>query len=267
MSEPGTLVIRLAYDGTDFNGFAPQKDPALRTVAGEITDALGTLLAREVDLTCAGRTDAGVHARGQVVSIPLLEGEEDDLGQRRLHRSLSAILPDDIAVRGIALAPPGFSPRFDAIDREYRYRIHNSVDRPLFTARFSWWIRKDLDTDAMERAAGTLLGEHDFASFCLTRSAVGINTVRTLETVELLEESHLGEDTLTIRVVGTAFLHSMVRTVAGSLVDIGLGHRPVEWMEDVLAACDRRAAGQNAPARGLTFWRVRYDEKDWIELS
>lgn len=258
-----TMVLRVAYDGGGFSGFASQEgQPHVRTVAGELAGALRTLLRRPVELTCAGRTDAGVHARAQHVSLPCTPEESRELSGRRLLRSLSAVLPDDISVTGLMRAPSGFSARFDARAREYRYRIVCGSCRPLFCRSWAWWMRGEetLDVEAMGAGATHLVGEHDFKSFCKTASAEGKPTCRFVESIDFSWEEQLGERQLVMRVVGNAFLHNMVRTIVGTLAEVGLGRRDPAWVAQVLAACDRRAAGPCAPACGLTFWDVRYDE-------
>lgn len=267
---PGTgaagdvLVLKVAYDGTEFSGFAAQeRQTHVRTVAGELARALGTLLRRELDLTCAGRTDAGVHARAQHVSVPMTPEESASLSGERLLRSLGAVLPGDVRVGAVYRADAGFSARFDARARRYRYRIVAGPVGALFNARWSWWLRcrsaSDLDVAAMDEAARCLVGEHDFKSFCKTASAQGKPTCRFVESVGFEEEEAMGERMLVLDVVGNAFLHSMVRTIVGTLVEVGLGRRDPAWVADALAARDRRAAGPCAPACGLTFWDVRYD--------
>lgn len=267
---PGTgaagdvLVLKVAYDGTEFSGFAAQeRQTHVRTVAGELARVLGTLLRREVDLTCAGRTDAGVHARAQHVSVPMTPEESASLSGERLLRSLGAVLPGDVRVGAVYRADAGFSARFDARARRYRYRIVAGPVGALFNARWSWWLRcrsaSDLDVAAMDEAARCLVGEHDFKSFCKTASAQGKPTCRFVESVGFEEEEAMGERMLVLDVVGNAFLHSMVRTIVGTLVEVGLGRRDPAWVADALAARDRRAAGPCAPACGLTFWDVRYD--------
>lgn len=258
MDSNASLVITLAYNGAAYSGFAKQKDPAISTVQGELERALATLMRYDAPTVCAGRTDAGVHALGQVVSCVLprvdLEGREP----RKLVTSLNALTPDDITVREVGFAAPGFSARFDALRREYRYRIVTGGAPPIFLQSFAWWHRALLDVDAMRQAAGHLIGEHDFKSFCKAASAEGKTTMRFVESVELFEEEQLGESCLTIRVVGNAFMHSMVRTIIGTLVQVGAGRRRPEWVADVLAARERGAAGETAPACGLTFWNVDY---------
>lgn len=257
MSEVGTLVIRLGYRGAGFAGFAEQ--PGVRTVAGELRRALETTLRRPCELVCAGRTDAGVHALSQYVSVPVSEGELG-LSGGRLMRSLVALTPDDLSVRGLYRAPEGFSARFDALSRSYRYRIAASQARPVLAWDHSWWYRGELDVEAMAAAARPLLGEHDFKSFCKASSAEGKPTCRYVEQLDVSRVTEAGEELVAIDVTGNAFLHNMVRTIAGSLVEVGRGHRRPEWMAEVLAACDRTAAGPCAPAKGLTFVGVSYPE-------
>ena len=253
-----SLAMTVAYDGAPFCGFARQ--PGQLTVQGEIESALRTLFARELPTVCAGRTDAGVHALGQVVSFELEPEELEGRSLDKLMRSINAITHDGISVRELRVAPDGFSARFDAKWREYRYRLVVSQEPPVFLAPYAWWLRRDeLDVDAMRRAAAYLIGEHDFKSFCLAVSAVDKPTCRNVMAIEIFEEEQLGERCLVVRVVGNAFLHSMVRSIVGSLVDVGCGRRDPQWMQEVLEARDRRAAGQCAPAQGLTFWRVGYD--------
>lgn len=257
MPEGGTLVIRIGYRGAGFAGFAEQ--PSVRTVAGELRRALETALRRPCELTCAGRTDAGVHAIAQYVSVPVTEAELGLPGER-LMRSLVALTPDDLSVQAILRAPAGFSARFDAISRSYRYRIAASQARPVLAWGHSWWYRGALDVDAMAEAARPLLGEHDFKSFCKASSAEGKPTSRYVGALDVSRVREAGEELVTIDVTGNAFLHNMVRTIAGSLVEVGRGHRAPGWIEGVLAARDRAAAGPCAPAKGLTFVGVAYPE-------
>ena len=253
----GTLVLRISYDGKGFSGFAEQPG-SLRTVAGEVRRALETFLRRDIDLTCAGRTDAGVHALRQHVSLPVHEGELA-IPRTRIVRALAALLPHDISVNGVYRAEKGFSARFDALSRTYTYRIATGESRPLFLRDVSWWKRGALDVEAMEEAAGYLIGEQDFKSFCKVSSAIGKPTCRRVISAGFEARSELGEDVLAFTIVGNAFLHSMVRTVVGSLVEVGTGHREPSWMRDAIDARDRQAAGPTAPAQGLTFMDVEYE--------
>lgn len=253
----GTLVLRLGYDGTGFSGFAEQ--PGQTTVAGEVRRALETFLRRPVELTCAGRTDAGVHAVAQYVSLPV-SAEELAVTRTRWMRAFAALLPHEIAVSQVYHAAQGFSARFDAQSRTYTYRIATGDAPPLLTRSVTWWHRWPLDVEAMEDGARRLLGERDFKSFCKTSSAVGKPTCRNVQAVSFAREVNLGEECLAFTIRGNAFLHSMVRTIVGTLVEVGCHRREPAWVDEVLAACDRAAAGPTAPARGLCFMDVAYPE-------
>ena len=258
-----TLALKVAYKGAAFSGFARQPDQL--TVQGELERALETLLRRPVETTCAGRTDAGVHARGQVVSFDIYADELHEMDERdaqrarfaSFRRSLNAITHSDIAVREAWEAPAGFSARFDATSREYRYFLAVDEVPPVFMTDFSWQVGP-LNVAAMERASRCLIGEQDFKSFCRASSAVGKPTCRNLMEVSFSPEELFGEQLLVVKVVGSSFLHSMVRSIVGTLVGVGKGRHPEEWVAEALAACDRMAAGECAPACGLVFWEVRY---------
>ena len=252
-----TVALTVSYDGTPFCGFARQ--PGQLTVQGSIETALRTLYRREVETVCAGRTDAGVHARGQVVSFDLSDDEFASRTARSLKRSLNALVDDRIAISAVQEAPSGFSARFDAVERVYRYFIFTGDYRPVLLADRVWHLPKRLDVDAMRAGAAHLIGEHDFKSFCMAVSAEGKPTCRNVSAIDIDCVTAAGEDDMiAIRVVGNAFLHSMVRTIVGTLALVGRGQRPPEWVAEVLAARDRRAAGENAPAAGLYFWQVNY---------
>lgn len=255
--DAGTLVVKLGYRGEGFCGFAEQ--PGMRTVAGELRRALETALRRPCELTCAGRTDAGVHAIAQYVSLPIRD-DEASLDAARLTRSLVALTPDDLSIKGLHRAPAGFSARFDAQSRRYRYRICAGDARPVMAWDHAWWYKGSLDVEAMDEAAQLLLGEHDFKSFCKATSAVGKPTHRFVGLLNVSTVEEAGEELVVIDIEGNAFLHNMVRTIAGTLVEVGRGHRPVSWVSEVLEACDRAAAGPCAPAKGLTFMAVKYPE-------
>lgn len=251
-----TLALTLSYNGAPFSGFARQ--PGQLTVQGDVESALELLFKRPVEMACAGRTDAGVHALGQVVSFDI---DERDLAGRSLpslRRSLNALTNDAITVREIEPKRYGFSARFDAQAREYHYHLCVDGTSPIFMKDFSWFVPGGLNVSAMEMGAQCLLGEHDFKSFCMAASAEGKPTCRNVREISFHPETVMGENLLTIKVVGNAFLHSMVRTMVGTLVMVGKGQRDTAWVPEVLEARDRQAAGENAPAQGLVFWRVIY---------
>jgi tRNA pseudouridine38-40 synthase len=254
-----SVALLIAYEGAPFCGFARQ--PGLETVQGCVEAALRTALRRPVETVGAGRTDAGVHALGQVMSF---DGAEDAIDVSRLRRSLDALTGDAIVVREVRRAVAGFSARFDAQAREYRYRLVSGRVAPLFLSRFAWHVTHGVDIEAMSEAAALLEGEHDFRSFCVTESAEGKSTVRRIEKVEILPEEHLGEQCVTVRVVGNGFLHSMVRIVVGTLVEVGAGRQRPSWVAEALEARTRTAAGPTAPAHGLTLHAVTYSDKVWL---
>lgn len=258
------IRIDLAYDGGDFHGWAVQ--PGLRTVQGDVESALATVLRLpEVSVVCAGRTDTGVHARGQVlhsdvpdVSIDAVVGRSADSPLDALLRRLNGLLPTDVRVRRVVAAPEGFDARFGALWRRYAYRVVDTpqaVD-PLRRSHVLSWPRP-LDVDAMNEASALLLGQHDFASFCKQRE--GATTIRTL-----LELAWSRDDAglVTATVKADAFCHSMVRSLVGCLLAVGDGRRPAAWAGEVLRATRRDPAVTVVHAHGLTLEEVAYPRDD-----
>lgn len=258
MSEPVT-VLSVSYDGSALHGFARQE--GLDTVQGRLESALATVLRREVATVGAGRTDTGVHALGQTVSFESAPGDAD---AATLLRALGALAGPEVVVTGVRSAAPGFSARHDALAREYRYRLVPGPVAPVFLRGAAWWCKGTLDLGAMRAGAADLLGEHDFRSFCVAESAEGKRTVRGIELLEIEPACEMGEHCVVVRVVGRSFLHSMVRIVVGSLVEVGKGRRAPEWMREALEARDRAAAGPTAPPEGLTLWHVTYPDDVWL---
>lgn len=254
----GVLALTISYKGTSFSGFARQRGQS--TVQGELEQALQTIYRREVLTTGAGRTDAGVHALGNVASFELTHDELEERSLDRLQSSLNALTSDDLVIKQVERKPAGFSARFSAREREYRYRIYPSKTPPLFLEPYVWWVKPSelFDIAAMKAAAMLLEGEHDFRSFCVAKSADAGPTTRNVSKVLVFGSQHLGEQCMIVQVIGNAFLHSMVRVIVGSLMEVCLRRRPPEWIAEVLEARDRSAAGQTAPAQGLTLWRVVY---------
>lgn len=255
----GKTVLTLSYDGAPFHGFARQE--GLETVQGRLEDALRTISRRDVPAVGAGRTDAGVHALGQVVSF---ESAPDDPEPAAMLRSLNALLRPGIVVTGARHASAVFDARHSAVAREYHYRIVTGPVPPLFLASTAWWVRGALDLAAMRAGAEPLVGEHDFRSFCVSTSAQGKRTVRDIEIIEVSSGTEMGEHDVTIRIVGRSFLHSMVRIVVGTLAEVGRGRRTPASVADVLDARDRASAGPTAPAHGLTLWHVTYPDEEWL---
>lgn len=247
------LRIDLAYDGAGFHGWARQ--PGLRTVQGELEGALGTVWrVPDVAVTCAGRTDTGVHARGQVVHVDVDDALVEDPG--RLVRRLNGVLDPDVRVRGVRVAAAGFDARFSALWRRYAYRIVDRPERldPLRRGHVLAWGRP-LDERLMNEAATTLLGEHDFASFCKKRE--GATTIRSLLD---LGWSRDAEGILVATVRADAFCHNMVRSLVGCMIAVGEGRRPPGWAAQVLAARRRDSAVTVVHAHGLTLEEVGYPD-------
>jgi tRNA pseudouridine38-40 synthase len=247
------IRLDLAYDGTAFHGWATQ--PGLRTVQGELQSALATILRVDaVAVVCAGRTDAGVHARGQVVHFDVEEAPDLE----RLVRRLNGVLAADVRVRRAAVAPVGFDARFGALRRRYAYRIADdpaAVD-PLTRAHVLAWPRP-LDEGAMNAASLLLVGRHDFASFCKQRE--GATTIRTLEQLSWTRDR---SGVLVGTVVADAFCHSMVRALVGCLIAVGEGRQPADWVDEILRAELRNPAVAVVHAHGLTLEEVAYPADD-----
>jgi tRNA pseudouridine38-40 synthase len=250
---PVRIRIDLSYDGTGFSGWAAQ--PGRRTVEGVLAETLGHVLRLPAAprLTVAGRTDTGVHARGQVAHADLQDAvwaAHADAARRRLARAL----PPDIRVHAIGLAPDGFDARFSALWRRYSYRVCDdpAAADPL-RRHETLWYRRGLDLDAMNAAAGALTGEHDFAAFCRRRE--GATTVRALRRLDWRRD----DDGVAVAcVVADAFCHNMVRALVGALLAVGAGSRPPSWPSAVLAAAVRDPAVLVVPPHGLCLEEVRY---------
>ena len=245
------MIVRLtlAYDGTRFRGWA--RNAGQRTVEGVLSDALGRALGSAPRLSVAGRTDAGVHARGQVASF----AADDDLDLERLQRSVNGMLAPEIVATEVRRAADGFDARFSASAREYRYRIDTGPCPDPFDARFVWHRPGRLSLPAMREGARPLLGEHDFASFCRRPQSGG--TVRQLERLSVARRG----DRVEISARANAFLHQMVRALVGTLARVGDGKLGPEEVEPILRARDRSRTPNMAPAHGLTLERVVYGRR------
>jgi tRNA pseudouridine38-40 synthase len=248
---PAKVKLVVAYDGTDFSGFAAQPNQAhVRTVGGVLAGTIGKVLRHDVELAVAGRTDAGVHAWGQVVSFE----SEPGLDPWRLQSAVSSMLGPEVVVRSAELVPASFDARHSAKWRSYRYTILNRPVPDPFRDRFTWWIPDALDLRALRLASDPFIGEHDFASFC-RKGPDGSTTMRTIYASEWVDE---GDGVLRYEIRGAAFCWQMVRAIVGTLVEVGAGKRRPGDMMGVLRAHDRDAAGQLAPPRGLCLWDVGY---------
>lgn len=246
----GRAKVRLvlAYDGTDFHGFAAQPD--VRTVEGVLARALEKVLRHGVELSVAGRTDAGVHAWGQVVSFDADPGVDP----WRLQSALNGILGPEVVVRSCELVAPSFDARRSARWRRYRYTVLARPHPDPFFARYAWWVEQPLDLAALRTAADPFIGEHDFAAFCRAGPA-GTTTVRTVLDSRWDEA---GEGILRYEITATAFCWQMVRSLVGTMVEVGRGRlRPGDLLS-ILHSRDRAQAGPVAPPHGLCLWEVGY---------
>ena len=246
------IGLVLEYDGTDYCGWQIQPDRP--TIQGTVERSLATILGEPVRVEAAGRTDAGVHARGQVAAFR--SARPVDVAS--LQRSLNALCAPDIVARRLGVVTEGFDPRRDARSRTYEYTIDNAPWASPFTRRYAWHIHRPLDVAAMQGACGALLGEHDFSSF-QAADCDAENPVRRVQE-STLERSGAG---LVYRITATAFLRHMVRTVVGTLVEIGRGERGAD-LAALIAARDRTLGGATAPAHGLCLTNVVYDDAVFV---
>ncbi len=246
-----TFKLIIAYDGTKFSGW--QFQPARRTVQGAVQTAWEQITGEAVQVSATSRTDAGVHALGQVVGVD----SNTHLTADQLYRAINSKLPEDVILVAIEEVAAGFHATRDAKGKRYRYRIHNERTRPLFDRNFVWYVPQPLDVEAMHRAGQALVGTHDFLSF-QSAGSERENTVRTITALEVRRGTNEHVAMVEIYVEGDGFLYNMVRIIAGSLVDVGAGRREEAWLATVLAARDRRAAGRTAPPEGLCLLHVFY---------
>ncbi len=259
-------MLTISYDGSNFKG--SQRQGRHRTVQAEVERALKELWGKEAKAAFAGRTDTGVHAAGQVVSS---EDFRPDLAEWQIKKAINARLPVDISVEAVCRRQAEFNARFDAIWREYRYRIWSGSRQPLLSSQVVQRERR-LDVEAMAESARLLVGLHDFAAFAgngegmpwSDRQESPRGTVREVFRSEVVvldpwwgPQPESGE-LIEIRVVADGFLPRMVRTIAGVLMEVGYGNQQSSWIEELIAQRDRRLAGGTAPAHGLIFWRVGY---------
>jgi len=246
------LKLTIAYDGTKFSGW--QVQPNVPTVQGALLSAWESITGQRGEMTSASRTDAGVHAAGQVVAIET----ETSLDAQELLSGLNAKLPESVVVLSVQPAPDGFHATHDAVGKRYRYQIHNDRVRPVFDRSYVWQVPRPLDDRAMHRAGQQLLGKHDFCSF-QSAGSERESTVRTLSAVEVHRGQGAQASRVLIEVEGDGFLYNMVRIIVGTLIEVGRGKRPENWLGDVLQSLDRSAAGPTAPPQGLMLLHVDYE--------
>jgi tRNA pseudouridine38-40 synthase len=263
------LKLTVAYDGRAYAGWQIQPDKP--TVQGTIEITWHKLTQESVSITAAGRTDAGVHALGQVVGV----STETRLSNDDLLRGMNALLPDDIAVVAIDDACEGFHATYQALAKRYRYHIHNARAPSVFERHYAWHFPHPLDAAAMHSAGQGLVGRHDFSSF-ESAGSERPDSIRTITELSVARGGHIGvflqnsifsvteshvpsSDHITIDVAGDGFLYNMVRAIVGTLVEVGRGTRDTNWPGEVLSARDRRRAGQTAPPHGLFLVQVDYE--------
>lgn len=248
-----TFKLTLGYDGTDFAGW--QWQPNRRTLQGTLQETLQRITQEEIKCFASGRTDAGVHALGQVISFD----SETYLSPAALAKALNAELPEDMLVFEVAEAPTSFHAQRHAIRKRYRYVVQDGRLPDLFDRKYVWHVYQRLDVEAMQEAARPLIGTHDFASY-ETSGSQRLTTVRTI--YDLLVERRQAEltDRVVIEVEADGFLYNMVRNIVGTLVSVGKGKQPVSFAADALAKKDRQAAGMTAPAKGLFLVGVEYGD-------
>ena len=241
------LVVE--YDGSQLHGW--QRQHSAPTVQQHLEEALGKLLTHDVQVTGASRTDAGVHARGQVASFRT----EREIAVHGVRRGLNSLLPDTIAVRDAAEVPEDFHPRFSATGKHYRYTLLTRNERsPRYRDR-AWHHPEPLNVAAMQEAAAALIGEHDFSAF----RASGCTAKTTMRRVDVITLTRAAPHLLDIDIRGNAFLRQMVRIIVGTLTEVGTGKRKPAEVAEILASRDRTRAGITAPAHGLELIEVRYD--------
>lgn len=242
----------VAYDGGPFHGFAVNE--GVRTVGGDLTDALSRCLRHPVELTCAGRTDTGVHARGQVVSF----SAPDEVDLPAVRTAVNRMLAPAIAVSDMDAAPEEFDARFDATSRTYHYTVLNREVPDPFLAATAWHYPRRLDVVAMNSAATAIVGKHDFSSFCRRQHAADGSEKSRVREVLRAEWQQGQQGLLRFEIEASSFCHQMVRSITGALVDIGVDRRPPEAMAEILAAKDRSRVPNLAPPHGLCLWSVSY---------
>jgi tRNA pseudouridine38-40 synthase len=248
-----SLKLTISYDGSAYAGWQTQVD--VPTVQSTLERAIERVTEQRVRTVASGRTDAGVHSLAQVVGLQV----ETRLSNDDLRRALNAVLPHDIAVLEVADAPDGFQPTRDAKRKRYRYVIHNGPVRDVFRRHYAWHYTYGwLDAEKMHRSAAALLGTHDFSSF-ETSGSERESSVRTIFDISVERGRGEAQDLVTIEVEADGFLYNMVRTIVGTLVEVGRSQRRESWPGEVLRAADRRLAGRTAPPQGLFLVRVEYE--------
>lgn len=237
----------VAYDGTNYNGFARQ--PNAVTIQGTLEAAISTIVGKETLILGAGRTDRGVHAKGQCCVFDA----ETKVPVERMARAINSQLPADIAVQSVEIVDQDFHPRFGAKRKTYRYQILNTKLRDPFLYKYAWLYPYNINVDIMREAAAHMIGEHDFACFCAAGSTVK-DTVRSIYSINIKEENGL----ITVDICGNGFLYNMVRIIVGTLIHVNEGKLSTGDIPKIIESKDRRLAGPTAPPQGLTMLDIIY---------
>lgn len=243
------LLFTIEYDGSDFHGW--QRQPNVTTVQGTLEKVLGKLFCMPVELDGTSRTDAGVHAMGQQATF----AGEFAIPTERILFAANNMLPESVRITQIREVPPNFHARFDAKAKTYRYLIRNTQNRSVFDRNYCLYVGPSLDDSAMKAAAAQFVGTHDFKSFQASGGPEKLSTVRTIHDLTVARSG----DDITIEVKGDGFLYNMVRIIAGTLVEVGLGRIRPDRINEILLSKDRAQAGYTAPPQGLYLVKVYYD--------
>ena len=240
--------LDIQYDGSRYGGWQRQKDTE-NTIQGKIEDVLTKMTGTEIKIQGAGRTDAGVHAKGQVANFH----GDCEKSCEEICQYLNEYLPEDIEISKVSQVEERFHSRLNAREKVYQYRIISSIHKNIFEIKYQYPLQEKLDVNAMKRAAAYLEGTHDFKSFCSNKKMKksSVRTIYSIEIADLTQE-------IVITYTGNGFLYNMVRILTGTLIEVGRGVRNPEEMKAILESCDRKEAGFTAPARGLTLLEVRY---------
>jgi len=253
-----SIALTIAYEGSAYAGW--QVQPGQLTIQAELERALARITGESIRVTGSGRTDAGVHALGQVAGFQT----SGTMSAEVFQRALNAELPEDIAVLSAAEAVPDFHPIRDSVSKRYRYSMDDSPVRDVFARRLVWHYRRPLDEALMAAGATHLLGRHDFSSF-ETAGAPRPDSIRTISHLSVVRGQDELRNRITIEVEADGFLYNMVRAIVGTLVEVGRGAQPVEWVGEVLKSADRSQAGPTAPPQGLCLLWVKYPDRIFVQ--
>ncbi|MDF2593957.1 MAG: truA [Clostridia bacterium] len=240
----------VAYDGTNYHGFVRQKNAI--TVQQVLEEAITAIVRQPVQIEGSGRTDAGVHAKGQCCIFDA----DTSIPVTKLIRGINSKLPRDIVIKKIEIAADDFHPRFDTKNKTYRYQILNSETNDPFICKYAYFYPCPLDIERMQEAADYIIGEHDFKCFCSAHTTV-LSTVRTIYDLKVIKKDEL----IHIDVCGNGFLYNMVRIIAGTLIQVGSNRLSPDQITAIIKSKDRRLAGPTAPPEGLTMLKIKYEEK------